>query len=72
MPNRIAAIIPPVLLNAFIVSIWVSRMYNVSYLPGILTPYWSTVLTIGLGEFFAVAGLGTLLLILIERIKDYR
>lgn len=64
MPNRMMAVLPPVLLNAFIVSIWVSRINN--------WPYGLTALTIGLGEFFAVAGLGTLILILIERVKDYR
>lgn len=64
MPNRILAIIPPVLLNGFIVSIWVSKFSNL--------PYWPTVLTIGLSEFFSVAGLGSLLLLAISRIKNYR
>lgn len=64
MPNRIFAVIPPVVLNALIVSIWVSVLSNF--------PYWTTVLTIGLGEFFAVAGLGTLLLLAVGRIKIYR
>jgi uncharacterized membrane protein len=64
MPNKIFAIIPPVLLNALIVAIWVHKLHN--------WPYWATVLSIGLGEFFAVAGLGTLLLIGIERIKNRR
>lgn len=64
MPNKILGIIPPVVLNAFIVSIWVSKINN--------WPYGLTALTIGLGEFFAVAGLGTLLLMLVDRIKDYR
>lgn len=61
MPNRILAIVPPVILNAFIVSIWVSKLSN--------APYGITVITIGLGEFFSVAGLGILLLMSIERIN---
>jgi uncharacterized membrane protein len=61
MPNRILAVIPPVLLNALIVPIWVHAMSN--------APYGMTALTIGLGEFFSVAGLGTLLLIAIDKIK---
>ena len=64
MPNKILGIIPPVLLNTFIVSIWVSKINS--------WPYGLTALTIGLGEFFSVAGLGTGLLILIDRIKDYK
>lgn len=64
MPNRILAVIPPVVLNAFIVSLWVYKTTNM--------PYIYTVITIGLGEFFAVAGLGTLLLMAIDRIKGSR
>lgn len=63
-PNRMIAVLPPVLLNAFIVSIWVSAFSHV--------PYWPTVFSIGLGEFFSVAGFGTLLLMLVDRIKSYR
>lgn len=61
MPNKVLAILPPVLLNAFVVSIWVSKLSN--------WPYGLAALTIGLGEFFSVAGLGMLLLFAIERIK---
>jgi uncharacterized membrane protein len=64
MPNRILAILPPVILNALIVSIWVYKSSNM--------PYIMNVLTIGLGEFFSVAGLGTLLIMLLERIKGKR
>lgn len=61
MPNRLLAIIPPVILNALIVSIWVHKLSN--------APYGITALTIGLGEFFSVAGLGTLLLMAVDKIK---
>lgn len=64
MPSRILAIIPPVVLNAFIVPIWVSKFSH--------TPYWASVISIGLSEFFAVAGLGTLLLMALGKIKPYR
>lgn len=64
MPNKIMAVIPPVVLNAVIVSIWVSKINN--------WPYGLTVLTIGLGEFFSVAGLGTLLLIAVKRANKYK
>jgi len=64
MHSKITAIIPPVVLNAVIVSIWVSKINN--------WPYGLTVLTIGLGEFFAVAGLGSLLLVVVERANKYK
>ncbi|MDI6618639.1 MAG: QueT transporter family protein [Clostridiales bacterium] len=63
MPNRILAVVPPVVLNAFIVSIWVSKFSN--------APYLLTVLTIGLGEFFSVGGLGILLLMAVEKINKH-
>lgn len=61
MPNKILAVIPPVVLNAIFVSIWVSKLQGF--------PYGLTVITIGLGEFFSVAGLGMLVLIAIDRIR---
>lgn len=64
MPNKILAVVPPVVLNAFIVSIWVSKFTH--------TPYYASVISIGLSEFFCVAGLGMLLLIALEKIKQYK
>lgn len=59
--NKYVAILPPILLNAFIVSIWVSKMSN--------TPYWFNVGTIGFGEFVTAGICGILLLDVYERIK---
>ena len=54
MPNKITAALPPIILNGFVVSIWVSYFTNV--------PYWYTVLGITVGELASVAILGTLIL----------
>lgn len=53
MPNKYFAVLPPVLLNAFIVSIWVSKLANM--------PYLVAVGTIGFGEFVSAGILGILL-----------
>jgi uncharacterized membrane protein len=53
MPNKYLAILPPVLLNAFIVSIWVSKFTGL--------PYFVNVGTIGFGEF-VTAGIGGIIL----------
>lgn len=44
MPNKYLAVVPPILLNAFIVPIWVSKASN--------TPYIVTAGTIGLENLF--------------------
>ncbi|WP_025641235.1 QueT transporter family protein [Schnuerera ultunensis] len=54
MPNRVLGALPPILLNGFIVSIWVSYFTNI--------PYWYTVLGISVGETASVAIFGTLIL----------
>ena len=54
MPNKITAALPPIILNGFVVSIWVSYFTNV--------PYWYTVLGITVGELASVAIFGTLIL----------
>jgi uncharacterized membrane protein len=54
MPNRVLAVLPPVLLNALIVSIWVSKLSGI--------PYIAIVLNIALGEAIAVGVLGMILL----------
>ncbi|MCF6464153.1 QueT transporter family protein [Clostridium sp. Cult1] len=54
MPNKVLGALPPIVLNAVIVSIWVSYFTNISYL--------YTVLGIGAGETASVAIFGTLIL----------
>ena len=55
------ALLPPVLFNAFLVSIYVSAIFQV--------PYWLTVLSIGAGQSIAVFGPGLLLLRYLQGIK---
>ncbi|NLJ98502.1 MAG: QueT transporter family protein [Tissierellia bacterium] len=54
MPNKAMAALPPILLNGFIVSIWVSYFMRV--------PYWYTVLGISAGELVSVTIFGNLIL----------
>lgn len=54
MPNKVLGALPPIVLNAVIVSIWVSYFTNISYL--------YTVCGIGAGETASVAIFGTLIL----------
>lgn len=54
MPNKISGILPPVILNGFIVSIWVSYFTKV--------PYWYTVLGIAGGELASVTIFGNIML----------
>lgn len=56
------AYLSPILLNAFIVSLYLHLLFAV--------PYWPTVLTIGLGQCAAVLGLGLPLLHLLKKIRD--
>lgn len=66
MKSKIAGIIPPVLLNGLIVSIWVSYFMNV--------PYWVTVLGIGGGELLSVALFGSIILSVYDKstnLKEY-
>jgi uncharacterized membrane protein len=60
-PNKYIAVLPPVLLNAFIVSIWVSRITN--------TPYMYSVGTIGFGEFVTAGIIGVVLASAFERVS---
>lgn len=59
MKNPFLGSLPPIILNAFGVSFYVSFLYKV--------PYWLTVLYIGLGELIAVTGLGIPLYYFIKR-----
>lgn len=61
MPNRLLAAVPPIVLNALIVPIWVSKMAN--------WPYWPTVLNFALSEAAAVLVLGNILLFAIEKVE---
>lgn len=62
--TKVVAMIPPVLLNAFIVSIWVSYFTKI--------PYLYTVIGIGAGELISVAIFGSLILYVYEKSKNYR
>lgn len=54
------AILPPVILNGFLVSIWVSYFTKI--------PYWHTVLGISLGELISVVVFGNIILIIYKNI----
>lgn len=61
MPNKYMAVLPPILLNAFIVSIWVSKITN--------SPYFVSVGTIGFGQFVSAGILGVVLATVFERVS---
>lgn len=63
MPNKVIGALPPILLNGFIVSIWVSYFTNV--------PYLYTVLGISIGEIASVAIFGTLILSVYNKAKKH-
>lgn len=62
--NRYAAMAPPILLNGFIVSIWVSYFTKI--------PYVYTVLGITAGELVSVVLFGTIILYVYEKASKYR
>ncbi len=62
MPNKILGILPPVILNALIVSIWVS-----SFFPEL--SYWAVAAGIGAGELIAVGLFGNVVLYAYSRMK---
>lgn len=62
--NKILAFFPPILLNGFIVSIWVS------YFSGI--PYWTTVLSLMGGEAISVVIFGSIILYAYQNSKLYK
>ncbi|QIB26484.1 QueT transporter family protein [Caloranaerobacter azorensis] len=59
MPNKFLGILPPVILNGIVVSLWVSYFFNM--------PYWPTAATIALGELIAVGLFGNIVLYVYER-----
>lgn len=64
--SKTMGMIPPVLLNGLIVSIWVSYLTKV--------PYLLTVLGIGVGEFISVAVFGNIILSVYKKatnLKEY-
>lgn len=66
MKSKAMGIIPPVLLNGLIISIWVSYFTKV--------PYLLTVLGIGIGEFISVAVFGNIILSVYKKatnLKEY-
>ncbi len=66
MKNKFFGILPPVILNGLVVSIWVSYFTKV--------PYLLTVLGIGLGELVSTLVFGSLILSVYEKatsLKEY-
>lgn len=66
MKNRISGMIPPVILNGFIVSIWVSYFTKI--------PYFATVVGISGGELLSVALFGSIILSVYDKatnLKEY-
>lgn len=62
MPNKTLGVLPPVILNGLIVSIWVS-----SFFPEM--SYWVVAAGIGLGELVAVGLFGNVVLYAYSRMK---
>jgi uncharacterized membrane protein len=67
MPNKILGILPPVILNGLIVSIWIAYFTNPDKWQQL---YWPVVGTVALGELAAVGIFGSIVLYVYERIKD--
>lgn len=64
MPNKYFGVFPPIILNALIVSIWVSKFTSI--------PYLATAAGIGFGEFLSAGVLGLILAAVFEKIaKNY-
>lgn len=64
MKTKTMGMLPPILLNGFIISIWVSKLTNIPYL-------W-TVLGIGLGELVSVVVFGNIILSVYKKITDIK
>lgn len=64
MKSKISGMIPPVVLNGLIVSIWVSYFTKI--------PYVYTVLGIGGGELASVAIFGSLILYVYEKATNFK
>ena len=57
--NPIFGSLPPIILNAFGVPIYLSKIQGL--------PYWPMVISIGLGQFIAVLGFGVPLFLLLKK-----
>ena len=57
--NRVLGVIPPVVLNGLVISLWVSYFTKI--------PYWYTVAGISAGELISVAVFGNIMLIVYEK-----
>ncbi len=64
MSNKLLGALPPVILNGFIVSIWVSYFTKI--------PYWYTVLGITIGELLSVTIFGNIVLFVYEKARQNR
>ncbi len=64
MKNKITAMIPPVVLNGLIVSIWVSYFTRI--------PYLYTVIGISVGELISVGIFGSLFLYVYEKATSFK
>jgi len=62
--NKLVGMLPPILLNGIIVSIWVSYFTKV--------PYFVTVLGITAGELMSVAIFGSMILYVYEKATNFR
>ena len=62
--TKIGGIMPPVILNGLIVSIWVSYFTKI--------PYWITVLGVGIGEFLSVAIFGSIILSVYKKVTNIK
>ncbi|HBT19817.1 MAG TPA: QueT transporter family protein [Peptococcaceae bacterium] len=60
--NSWAAYLPPIVLNAFIISIYLHALLNF--------PYWATVLSIGISQTIVVFGLGYPLIRYLRRYEE--
>lgn len=62
MPNKLLAPLPPVIVNAIVVGIVLSKVLSV--------PYWTTISLVGLGELISCYLLGYPLLLVLEKYKE--
>ncbi|HAZ38119.1 MAG TPA: hypothetical protein DEF85_06915 [Clostridiaceae bacterium] len=60
MPNKYLATLPPILLNSFIIPIWVSKASNM--------PYIAVMSSICFSEFISVGVFGLILSVVFERV----
>lgn len=59
MPNKLLAALPPIILNAFIIPIWLAKLTNI--------PYIIIAINIAIGEILAVGVLGVTMLSIYDK-----